>query len=132
MKYQSALFPHFAHFLRFFPVFFREEVSLTPVAVNLMYCAVPIALSTMSYLAQRQSRMIGRVQTMVFNRYEYGYENRCEYGYENRCEYGYENRCEYGYEYGHAILCDQTRSLPSAQSPTSCTCLVVILSPTDV
>lgn len=44
------------------------QVLLPPVYVNLMYCAIPLCLSSAAFVAQRQSRLMGRVQTMVLNR----------------------------------------------------------------
>ena len=44
------------------------QVALSPLYVNLMYCAIPLCLSSAAFVAQRQSRLIGRVQTMVMNR----------------------------------------------------------------
>lgn len=41
------------------------QVGLPPVYVNLMYCAIPLCLSSASWLAQRQSRIIGRVQVRL-------------------------------------------------------------------
>ncbi|GFR48525.1 hypothetical protein Agub_g10420 [Astrephomene gubernaculifera] len=54
--------------IKFFPIFFKDAVRLPPTYVNLMYCAIPLCLSSASFLAQRQSRLLGRVQTMVLNR----------------------------------------------------------------
>ncbi|GIL76375.1 hypothetical protein Vretimale_5936 [Volvox reticuliferus] len=54
--------------IKFFPIFFKDAVRLAPMYVNLMYCAIPLCLSAAAYLAQRESRLLGRVQTMVLNR----------------------------------------------------------------
>ncbi|GIL45086.1 hypothetical protein Vafri_2033 [Volvox africanus] len=54
--------------IKFFPIFFKDAVQLAPMYVNLMYCAIPLCLSAAAYLAQRESRLLGRVQTMVLNR----------------------------------------------------------------
>eukprot|EP00198_Chlamydomonas_reinhardtii_P002218 XP_001691554.1 predicted protein [Chlamydomonas reinhardtii] len=54
--------------IKFFPIFFKDAVLLPPVYVNLMYCAIPLCLSSAAFVAQRQSRLMGRVQTMVLNR----------------------------------------------------------------
>jgi hypothetical protein len=43
-------------------------VLLPPMYVNLMYCAIPLCLSSAAFVAQKQSRLLGRVQTMVLNR----------------------------------------------------------------
>ncbi len=44
------------------------QVLLPPLYVNLMYCAIPLCLSLTAWTAQRQSRLLGRVPTMVLNR----------------------------------------------------------------
>jgi predicted MFS family arabinose efflux permease len=45
--------------------FFKDEVGLTPVHVNILYCCVPVGLSLASVACQRASRVLGRVQAMA-------------------------------------------------------------------
>mmetsp|Transcript_7638 Transcript_7638/g.18547 ORF Transcript_7638/g.18547 Transcript_7638/m.18547 type:complete len:194 (-) Transcript_7638:791-1372(-) len=54
--------------IKFFPIFFRTEAKLSPSNVSLMYTAIPLALSSMALVAQREAHFIGRVQTIVTNR----------------------------------------------------------------
>ncbi len=51
--------------IKFFPIFFKDEVALKPLYVNLLYCCVPVGLSLCSFVCQRVSRVIGRVQAMT-------------------------------------------------------------------
>jgi predicted MFS family arabinose efflux permease len=45
--------------------FFKDEVGLSPVHVNVLYVCVPVGLSLASVACQRASRVLGRVQAMA-------------------------------------------------------------------
>ena len=51
--------------IRFFPLFFKVEVGLSPVAVNAMYAGVMVALTMAGGGARYLSMVIGRVPTMM-------------------------------------------------------------------
>ena len=54
---------------RFFPIFFKQEVMLSPSGVTLVYCAIPLVLSLFSFLTQIEASLVGRVQAIVLNRW---------------------------------------------------------------
>lgn len=47
--------------IRFFPLFFANELGLSPVRVSLIYLASPLAVALCSLFAQQLSRGMGRV-----------------------------------------------------------------------
>jgi len=51
--------------IKFFPLFFENELLFGPIFVNAIYAAVPLCMAIMSYLAQKLSKSFGRVQTSV-------------------------------------------------------------------
>jgi MFS family permease len=51
--------------IKFFPVFFADKVGLSPVSVSALTAATTFTLATFSFVAQRISLRIGRVQTAV-------------------------------------------------------------------
>eukprot|EP00668_Euglena_longa_P015848 GGOE01020014.1.p1 GENE.GGOE01020014.1~~GGOE01020014.1.p1 ORF type:complete len:356 (+),score=61.40 GGOE01020014.1:287-1354(+) len=54
--------------IKFFPLFFKNEVHLSPVAVNLIFFANPLCLALMSTTVQWVSRYVGRVETLLLAR----------------------------------------------------------------
>eukprot|EP00798_Chlamydomonas_sp_ICE-L_P012200 gene12201-15326_t len=54
--------------IKFFPIFFKDEVHLSPAVLNLMYTVIPLSLAFMSALSQLECKLIGRVITIVINR----------------------------------------------------------------
>ena len=51
--------------VKYFPLFFKEDLQLSPVAVQLIFVLMPAANAAFSSLGLRMSRRIGRVQTML-------------------------------------------------------------------
>ncbi|GAX74844.1 hypothetical protein CEUSTIGMA_g2290.t1 [Chlamydomonas eustigma] len=54
--------------IKFFPIFFMQEVGLPPSQVAVLYCAIPLALSLFAFASQKAARAFGRVQVMTMNR----------------------------------------------------------------
>eukprot|EP00667_Euglena_gracilis_P011905 EG_transcript_12183 len=54
--------------IKFFPLFFKNEVHLSPVAVNLIFFANPLCLAAMSTVVLWVSRYIGRVEALLLAR----------------------------------------------------------------
>lgn len=50
--------------VKFFPLFFRETVGLSPINVQIIYAVVPLAMVIGMAIAQHLHPIIGRVQTM--------------------------------------------------------------------
>jgi len=55
--------------IKFFPLFFKNELGLSPISVNSIYVALPIFMALGSQGAQLLRRKIGRAQTCIL----YGY-----------------------------------------------------------
>jgi len=55
--------------IKFFPLFFKNELGLSPIHVNAIYVGLPIAMALGSQAAQVLRRRIGRAQTCIV----YGY-----------------------------------------------------------
>ena len=51
--------------IKFFPLFFKNDLQLSPVYVQLIYLLVPIWMGICSDLGERAARVIGRVTVMV-------------------------------------------------------------------
>ena len=51
--------------IKFFPLFFKNECGMSPVAVQLIYAVLPLVLAAFSRLGTALAMRIGRVQTMV-------------------------------------------------------------------
>ena len=54
--------------IKFFPIFFKDQVRLSPLSVNMLYCCIPLTLSLCSWIGQKLSRRLGRVQTIILFR----------------------------------------------------------------
>jgi len=54
--------------IKFFALFFWQDLELHPVAVSLIYVAGPVGISAAGLLAQRLSLRIGRIQTALICR----------------------------------------------------------------
>lgn len=50
--------------IKFFPLFFRKEVGLSPVNICLIYISTYVLMSILSRVAQMISKRVGRVQTI--------------------------------------------------------------------
>ncbi|KAL7577302.1 hypothetical protein ACA910_002043 [Epithemia clementina (nom. ined.)] len=51
--------------VKFFPLFFKEEVGMSPSQVQIIYVLVPILMSVLSGLGTRLSKTLGRVETTL-------------------------------------------------------------------
>lgn len=51
--------------VKFFPLFFKDMVKLSPGVTNIVMASVPLALAPLAFLSQRISKYIGRVQTIL-------------------------------------------------------------------
>ena len=51
--------------IKFFPLFFKNECGMSPVAVQVIYAVLPLVLAAFSRLGTALAMRIGRVQTMV-------------------------------------------------------------------
>ncbi|KAJ1472137.1 hypothetical protein T484DRAFT_1841582, partial [Baffinella frigidus] len=51
--------------VKFFPLFFADEIGMSPFKVNLIYVVNPFLLCACSFLAQKLSRWIGRMEVGV-------------------------------------------------------------------
>jgi len=51
--------------VKFFPLFFKDEVGMTPTEVQVIYVLAPISLVLSSGLATSLSKILGRVQTTL-------------------------------------------------------------------
>eukprot|EP00891_Asterochloris_glomerata_P001821 jgi/Astpho2/1821/Aster-00353 len=52
--------------IRFMPIFLLQEVNLSPIAVNFVLAGTPLVLALCSVLGSPVSRLLGRVQTILF------------------------------------------------------------------
>ena len=52
--------------IRFFPIFFLDNLSMSPITVQLQYLVSPLIIVWLSKRAQRLSKRLGRCQTTVF------------------------------------------------------------------
>jgi len=52
--------------IKFFPLFFRNEVDLSPVSISLVYIATYILMALLTRIAQMISKKVGRIQTILF------------------------------------------------------------------
>ena len=50
--------------IKFFPLFFKNEMNLSPVMVNSVYCAGPLVMALLSVVNQKISLYIGRLETV--------------------------------------------------------------------
>jgi MFS family permease len=55
--------------IKFFPLFFKDEVSLSPVQVNMIFCATPFIMSIAVLIGERVSVRLGRVQTVLSSKF---------------------------------------------------------------
>ena len=51
--------------VKFFPLFFKEEVGMSPSQVQVIYVAVPIVMALLSGVGEKIAKGFGRVQTMI-------------------------------------------------------------------
>ncbi|GBG24841.1 Hypothetical Protein FCC1311_010592 [Hondaea fermentalgiana] len=51
--------------VKFFPLFFKIRLGLSPVAVNLVYIALPIFMTAVSLASRRAAKRLGRIQTCI-------------------------------------------------------------------
>ena len=51
--------------IKFFPLFFKEDLQLSPVAVQTVFVLMPAANAAFSSVGLRMSKRFGRVQTML-------------------------------------------------------------------
>lgn len=51
--------------IKFFPVWFKEDVGLSPSSINIVYTLGPLAIAIFVGLAERTSKLLGRVQTCI-------------------------------------------------------------------
>ena len=51
--------------IKFYPLFFKNKLHLSPIQVNLIYVGLPIAMALGSQFAQVLRRRIGRAQTCI-------------------------------------------------------------------
>lgn len=51
--------------VQFFPLFFKNTCHMTPSQVQAIYVVIPIAMVIASWICQRSSRRLGRVQTTI-------------------------------------------------------------------
>ena len=51
--------------IKFFPLFFKNECGMSPVAVQVIYAVLPLVLAAFSRLGTALAMRIGRAQTMV-------------------------------------------------------------------
>lgn len=51
--------------VKFFPLFLKDMVKLSPGVTNTVMASIPLALAPLSFLSQRISKYIGRVQTIM-------------------------------------------------------------------
>ena len=51
--------------VKFFPLFFKEEVGMSPSQVQVIYVLVPVFMAILSGLGTRLSKSLGRVETTV-------------------------------------------------------------------
>lgn len=51
--------------IKFFPLFFRNEVNLSPVSICLVYIAAYVLMAMLTRVAQMISKRVGRVQTTL-------------------------------------------------------------------
>lgn len=54
--------------VKFFPLFFFQNLHLSPLHVQLIYVAVPLAMVAASVAVQRLSRAVGRIEMIVAGR----------------------------------------------------------------
>lgn len=54
--------------IKYFPIFFKDQVGLAPASMCLIYAVSPIALSGSAYISQVTSRFMGRASTLALNR----------------------------------------------------------------
>ena len=50
---------------KFFPLFFQNDLKLTPSGVQVVYILVPITMALLSTEATYMSKIVGRVQTIM-------------------------------------------------------------------
>jgi len=50
---------------RYFPIFFYKNLSLSPVAVQLVYVITPVGLASFMFMAQKVGKRFGRIRTTV-------------------------------------------------------------------
>lgn len=51
--------------VKFFPIFFKEKVGLSPATTNVVMACIPLVLAPLSFVAQRIGNVIGRVPTIM-------------------------------------------------------------------
>ena len=51
--------------VKYFPLFFKEDLNMRPAAVQAIYLAVPVAMAIASTLATKLGRKVGRVQAVL-------------------------------------------------------------------
>ena len=51
--------------VKFFPLYFKQDCGLSPVAVQCLYAGVPLLMLAFGALADRLARAVGRVQVMM-------------------------------------------------------------------
>mmetsp|Transcript_11248 Transcript_11248/g.15450 ORF Transcript_11248/g.15450 Transcript_11248/m.15450 type:complete len:532 (-) Transcript_11248:309-1904(-) len=51
--------------VKFFPLYFKQVVSLNPIQIQLIYVVVPIGMCMGMALSQKTHRVFGRVQTLI-------------------------------------------------------------------
>ena len=54
--------------VKFFPLYFKSNVGLSPMHTQLIYVVVPLVMAAFAGAAQRASRVLGRAQVMVLFR----------------------------------------------------------------
>lgn len=56
--------------IKFFPLFFKDEVGMSPSQVQIIYCAVPFAMVICSTISSKvAAKGVGRVQTQLLSRF---------------------------------------------------------------
>jgi len=51
--------------VKFFPLFFKEKVALSPGVTNVVMAAIPLALAPLCFVSKRVSKYLGRVPTIM-------------------------------------------------------------------
>lgn len=57
---------------RFIPVFFVTEAGMSPALLCTLYGLVPLTVSATAFVARHVSRLLGRVLTLLVNRFVMG------------------------------------------------------------
>ena len=54
--------------VKFFPLFFKDDVGLSPIKLQIIYVIVPLAMVFFAHIFTKLAKVLGRVQTIILTR----------------------------------------------------------------